>query len=454
MQVRYAKWIILLGMWCMLTHSAAKAATVEILVLPGVSQEMLSAEFWVGKLESPHKVLLNAKEIEAYNDKIQAALPKVMPELSDFQANISGGLVKRWLQESQLPRGQERYDRGRPVKSADYDEIEQNMNIAAIRERQSLQFGFTVRRTDLRTFPTDEQSSEDDEDERFDLFQETAPSIAEPVVILHRSEDSKWLYVQLYNYRGWLRVSDVAVASTRKEWETRQQAASYLVITGTQVLPRDYATMKPVRDWRAAMGTRLPFLGMEKDGYAVEIPQRNADGGLYWKKVWIHGKADVSIGYLPYTKANVLRQAFKMQGEIYGWGGLQEGRDCSSFIMDIFRSFGIQPPRNADQQERTPRQIRFTAADTRAAKYAVLDGLEPGVTLHMRNHVMLYIGKHGGRHFAIHSLGSYGDARYPNADGSLRRAEAMRTVVSDLDLPLRSGRPFIDGVRSVGLWVP
>lgn len=448
------RWLIMLGMWYVLAHSSVSAATIEVLVLPGVEPEMLSASFWVGKLEAPHKTLLTMKDIEAYNDKIQAAMPRVMPEFSEFQSQVSGAMLKRWLFETPLPRGQERYNKSHLVSASDYDELEQDMNVSGLLAQQLIQFGFTVRRTDLRTFPTDDISSEDEGDERFDLFQETAPSIAEPVVILHRSADGKWLFVQLYNYRGWLRTTDVAVASSRSEWQAKMAGTSFVVVTGTQVLPRDPVTMKPVRDWRAAMGTRLPFVGMEKEGYAVEIPQRNPDGGLYWKKAWIHGKADVSVGYLPYTKAGVLRQAFKMLGERYGWGGLDEGRDCSSFVMDIFRSFGLQAPRNADQQERVPRQVRFTAADTRETKYAVLEGLEPGITLHMRGHVMLYLGKHGNRHYAIHSLGSYGDAASPYADGSLRRVEAMRTVVSDLDMPLRSGRPFIDGVRSVGLWVP
>ena len=84
--------------------------------------------------------------------------------------------------------------------------------------------------------------------------------------------------------------------------------------------------------------------------------RRAADGFVFWRRAWIHGKADVSVGYLPYTRAHILRQAFKMLGENYGWGGQREGRDCSSFIMDIYNVFGIRSPRNADQQEKIPGQ--------------------------------------------------------------------------------------------------
>ncbi|MBP8036882.1 MAG: C40 family peptidase, partial [Negativicutes bacterium] len=266
--------------------------------------------------------------------------------------------------------------------------------------------------------------------------------------------EGEWLYVQLVNYRGWLRGDDVALAAGRQAWQARR-ALPFVVITGTKVAPRDAVMGKPVADWRAGMGAKLPFFGMKKEGYQVEIPRRDAQGAVIWQKAWIHGKADVSVGYLPYTRANILRQAFKMLGEHYGWGGLNEGRDCSSFIMDIYNVFGIRAPRNADQQEAVPgRRIVLRGIGDVASRYALLTQASPGATLHMRNHVMLYLGEHNGKHYAIHSLGSYGDASRPRSDGSLPRIGVMQIVVGDLDLPLRSGRRFIEVLTSVNNWQP
>ena len=335
-----------------------------------------------------------------------------------------------------------------------YDQLERNLNLQAIRDANPVSWGFVVRRSDLRTFPTDAAASEDDESDDFDLFQETAVNIAEPLAVLHRSADGKWLYVQLVNYRGWLRADDVALAADRQNWQARRELP-FVVITGTKVAPRDAVMGKPVADWRAGMGAKLPFFGMKKEGYQVEIPRRDAQGAVIWQKAWIHGKADVSVGYLPYTRANILRQAFKMLGEHYGWGGLNEGRDCSSFIMDIYNVFGIRAPRNADQQEAVPgRRIVLRGIGDVASRYALLTQASPGATLHMRNHVMLYLGEHNGKHYAIHSLGSYGDASRPRSDGSLPRIGVMQIVVGDLDLPLRSGRRFIEVLTSVNNWQP
>lgn len=423
--------------------------------LPGTLELMLDAGYWIKRAPFPYRVLLTPAEIQIFNQSIIASLPRTMVDLDRFPDFIERSVLQRWMAAERMPRGKDRYADGESVPNTFYDQLAQNMNLRELRDRNPVAWGFTVRRTDLRTFPTKTVSSEDEESDEFDLFQESAVPIAEPLAVLHRSADAAWLFVQLYNYRGWVRSSDVALTSSRHAWQEKKKTASFLVITGTKVAPRDTVMGNPVPDWRAGMGTRLPLLGREKDGYTVEIPQRASNGRLFWRKAWVHGKADVSVGYLPYTRANILRQAFKMLGESYGWGGLNEGRDCSSFIMDIFRGFGIQAPRNADQQESVPgRRALLQGIENYAARKALLDRTEPGATLHMRNHVLLYLGQEDGKHFAIHSLGSYGDSSRPNADGTLPRIEVMKVVVGDLDARLRSGRKFAEVLSSTNFWRP
>ena len=446
--------ICLLPVLC--ATAPVQAAPLDTVRLPGTSEAMLQAKFWIDRTASPHQVLLTPAEIEAFNRSITAMMPQTMMDLDQFPDSIDRARLQRWLAVERIPRNAERYSDGEPVSEAVYDQLAQNLNLRGLRDMNPVAWGFTVRRTDLRTFPTLAASSEEENSDDFDLFQETAVNIAEPVAVLHRSADAAWMYVQMYNYRGWLRSADVALSSSRRAWREKWKTESFLVITGTKVAPRESVMGQPVPDWRAGMGTRLPFLGMEKAGYAIEIPQRGADGLVVWRRAWIHGKADVSTGYLPYTRAHILRQAFKMLGENYGWGGLNEGRDCSSFIMDIYNVFGIRSPRNADQQEKVPgRQIAFQGISDSPTRYALLARrAEPGATLHMRNHVMLYLGEESGKHYAIHSLGSYGDAAEPHDDGTLPRVEVMRVVVGGLDVTLRSGRRFIDVLTSANVWRP
>ena len=431
---------------------AASAGTAK---LPGVSDPMLQAGFWIDRTPNSQQVILTPAQINVFNHSISTAMPQAVVELDRFPESIDKSTLQRWLAADKMPRTEERYSKGEPISGAFYDKLAQNMNLHLLREMNPVTWGFTVRRTDLRTFPTLTASSEDDESDDFDLFQETAVNIAEPVAVLHHSGDAAWVYVQMYNYRGWLRAADVALASSRQAWQAKRETTSFLIITGTKVAPRDVVMGNPVPDWRAGMGTRLPFLGMEKEGYAIEIPQRGNGGAVIWRRAWIHGKADVSIGYLTYTRAHILRQAFKMLGENYGWGGLHDGRDCSSFIMDIYNVFGIRSPRNADQQEKIPgRHVELQEISDAKTRYALLNRAEPGATLHLRNHVMLYLGQEGGKHYAIHSLGSYGDSLHPRADGTLPRVEVMKVVVGGLDVSLRSGPHFIDVLSSATIWHP
>ena len=433
--------------------AAGQASPVDT-HLPGIGPAMLRAEFWISQMAAPQQVLLTPQEIVQFNMAIVAALPRDMAELADLPDTLAGAVLRQKLAAEKLPRGKERYTKGELVGGAFYDQLERNLNVGGVRDSNPVSWGFTVRRTDLRTFPTEAASSEDEESDDFDLFQETAVNIAEPVAVLHRSGDRRWLYVQLYNYRGWLRAEDVAIAASRADWQTRRNPAAFVVITGVKVAPRESVQGKPVPDWRAGMGTRLPLLGREGDGYTVELPQRNADGTLAWRQAWIHGKADVSTGFLPYTRAAVIRQAFKMLGESYGWGGLGDGHDCSSFVMDILAVFGIRAPRNADQQERSPgRRVVLQNVPDAAGRYALLaTQAEPGATLHMRNHVLLYLGQANGKHYAIHDLGSYGDISSPRADGTLPRVAVMGVVVSELDLHLRSGKRFVEALTSAHVW--
>jgi len=79
--------------------------------------------------------------------------------------------------------------------------------------------------------------------------------------------------------------------------------------------------------------------------YIVHIPSRENNGSLTFKKGYLRSDEDVHRGFLPYTQENVAHQGFKMLGHPYGWGDMFGGRDCSRFIMDLFRTFGILMPR-------------------------------------------------------------------------------------------------------------
>lgn len=60
---------------------------------------------------------------------------------------------------------------------------------------------------------------------------------------------------------------------------------------------------------------------------------------------------DVNFSYIYFNQENIIKQAFKKIGEKAWVGGTNFNRDCSRFIMDIFKSFRIYLPRDTKHQE-------------------------------------------------------------------------------------------------------
>jgi hypothetical protein len=421
--------------------------------VPNVTPEMQSADFWTNKLADPDTVIMSQREIAAFNRDIVSTLPDLVYDLTDYPSFLSSEKLAELVNKRPFPVDEDRYANGRLVERAYYDDLLSQMNLNGIGAKNEVAYAVTVRRANIRTFPTADESLEAPDDVEFDLFQETAVGPAEPVLILHRSLDAKWCFVQVYNYNGWMPAADLAVAADKESWLEYVQPDQYLVVTGNRIELNYAPADQEVEPVGFTMGTRIPMAVRNADDvlaaagfYLVKLPTRGENGELVLKMSTVPAGSDVAVGYMPYTRANIIRQAFKILGERYGWGGMFDARDCSAFVMDVYRSFGLLLPRNGDEQERSAgRTVSFASLDT-GQRYELLDSLLPGASLHTPTHEMLYLGEHNGLYYVIHDITSYGDADRVNADGSLARVALNRVTVTDLSLTLRSGRTIIDSL--------
>ena len=96
------------------------------------------------------------------------------------------------------------------------------------------------------------------------------------------------------------------------------------------------------------------------------------DGRLQLAPALIPRGQDARVGDLPLSRANLLRRAFKLLGERYGWGHDYAGRDCSGFLSDVFATFGVRMPRNTGDQAKSPafEHQSFDAAASREGTHA------------------------------------------------------------------------------------
>ena len=138
--------------------------------------------------------------------------------------------------------------------------------------------------------------------------------------------------------------------------------------------------------------------------HVVELPVRQADGSLAFAPALIPKVADVSGEYLPLTPANLLRQSFKFLGERYGWGHSYDARDCSGFVSEIYRSFGVLVPRNTRDQATSPAldRIGFGKDDGIDKRMPAVRALQVGDLVYIPGHVMLALGHADGMAWMIH----------------------------------------------------
>jgi hypothetical protein len=234
----------------------------------------------------------------------------------------------------------------------------------------------------------------------------------------------------------------------------------YRVVTAALVRTVVTPEHPAVSQLQLDMGTRVPF---DPDwpadepvngqgpyaSWVIELPVRNGDGSLGFTHALLQHNTDTRAGYLPLTRADIIRQAFKFLGERYGWGDAYDGRDCSGFVSDAYRSMGVLMPRNTSAQSVSPAANRtsFDASTSRAERMRAVQSLEVGDLVYIPGHVMMVIGRLHGQPYVIHDVLG---ATFFGADGKLRHVKLNEVSVTPL-LPLRFNghETFVDRMTAI-----
>lgn len=418
---------------------------------PGIKEEMKHYEFWTSKLEDGNKVIMDIKAIEAFNEEINKK-DKEVYNLQDYKESLSKKELTDFIKEYKLPDKQMYDDKGKGISKEFLNSVSSNLNISAIADINKVRYGISTKKISLRSFPTDTGFYDSATSTAFDRIQETGCEASEPVLILHESKDKKWYFVQMYNYRGWAKADGVAKAVDKNELFSFVNSENFITITGNHVEIDNELNYDSGVNKIFNMGDKLiiqdkgeNYDKYGKDCYVVKLPIRKQDGTLDFKEALINKTKDAVKGYLPYTRENIIKEAFKLQGDKYDWGNKFNGRDCSSFIACIYKTFGFLLPRNADDQENSiGKSIKFTQADTVDKRSKLLDGAKPGAAIYMPGHVTMYIGKFDGVHYMIHDFSSYG-----KKDGNnYIYTSVMAVAVTSTLLTVSSGTPYIQKFTS------
>ncbi|MBE3085219.1 MAG: C40 family peptidase [Bacteroidetes bacterium] len=170
--------------------------------------------------------------------------------------------------------------------------------------------------------------------------------------------------------------------------------------------------------------------------YVVKIPVKDEEGHLEFRLALIARSNDICEGYLPYNRENIIQQAFKLLGERYGWNGMFKRRDCSQFIMNVYKTMNINIPSFTRMQEEgtAGKSIEFSGSIQR--RESLLNKLQPGNPIHLKGHVVMYLGKVGENHYIIHSGSGYG---IKSKDGRVKPVTVHGVFISEVHQLLMSG---------------
>ena len=420
---------------------------------------MNNLAFWLKKYPHAAEILYSAAEIAAINRQTRSRLPEMVLDLSQYPSYIPAATVGRLIRQNTLAAVADCYINGAPATTDDEARLRDAMNLDALEGMIQVSYGFTLRRSNVRMFPTNDFFSDTADDREFDRCQETVFNPAEPLICLHHSDDRQWQFVQAGNYCGWVETAATVISHDRSLWLNYSQAADFLVVTGNHLRLGDDPQLPEFSGLDFAMGAKLPLCEVRStpaiignraliDCHAVLLPVPDNEGALAFRPALIPQAADVHHGYLPCSRANLLRQAFKLQGDRYGWGGLFGSRDCSALVQDVFRSVGILLARNADEQAQgAGRQIPFTDKSP-AERREILRTLPPASTLHFPGHVMLYLGEHNDLFYVIHAIAACGDPDRPQPDGTLARMPLNGIMVTDLSVRRVNGKSLFDSLTT------
>jgi cell wall-associated NlpC family hydrolase len=455
--------VALLALGLAATTASARDNSVANSAIPpsgvmGVGDAQLTPEYWIGLQKQPNREILGRAEIDAENAKL-LKVDQSMHDLRALPATLTREQVSGWINELSERPTKPMYDvDGKPVTSAMFDAMVDNFALSSIPAQQPTRYGLVVQRASFRTFPSDLRVFSRQGDTDIDRFQETAEFPGVAVAIVHASRDGKWLFVVSPRYAAWTRKENVAEGSAAQVFGYADKKP-YRVITGPTERTVFTREVPGVSQLQLDMSTRVPLLNLPPDqpvngqtpyaAYTLQLPLRDADGKLQFTPALLQKNTDTAPDYLPLTPANIIRQAFKFLGERYGWGHGYNGRDCSGFVSDVYRSMGVQMPRNTSKQAISPALAHrtFTDADSREARLKAAHELQVGDLVYIPGHVMMVIGQRNGEPYVIHDVLGM---TYRKPDGSFGHVKLNGVSVTPL-LPnqFNDHQTYVDRMTSI-----
>ena len=421
--------------------------------LPDVTGEMSSPSYWTEETD----VLMSYDEIEKLNKETISTKGTNMYDLKNQPEVVDGVALNEAIKKSS--QADAKYYLGwtyleskEKATQQDYDKIIENTQNPDARKEQRVLYGIATKRTELRTFPASVAIWDDPADSDFDYQYLVSIRVNEPVVITSKSKDGKYYLAKSICCSGWILADSVAICKDKDEWisawDIKKDDA--LVVWGDKVFTETSIVGANTSDLMLTMGT---VLELAKDvnpnelidnraaynNYAVWVPVRNDDGTYSKKLTLISEHKKVYAGFLPLTKANISKVVFSALGNTYGWGGSLNSDDCSGYMRNVYKCFGMELARNTTWQSSMPMVKVDMKYMPKEERVKFLDALPFGTILYFSGHEMMYLGERNGKYYVISAVGSIMQPENPSV-----RQRIRSIIVNTLDVKRVNGNTWFD----------
>jgi hypothetical protein len=434
-------------------------------VLPGTLPEMRTTYYWISRMKNPDEIILPLDRIMAMNNRFDQKMSApdpfkgVNPERKAIlypldarkkplerpgrvlfapdphrmtNAEIGKAVKETILREIKYLRSIPFGNMYAVVYSPEeIDGFEREMALDRVPEKPEVLDGITVHHSRIRIIPSNyplQMGLKENKTIRdWDMWNLGVLRTGRPVTVLHISLSGGFLFVLSDEGYGWVNTEDIAFGK-QSDIKSFSEPVHFVVCTGDRVPFYTDETCRFVSGW-LRMGDRAPLV-RKGDNSAIMIPLRR-NGRFEMEKAWLAKGSDTHVGYLPYTRRNIVETAFKLLDNPYDWTGAWMGRSHETTYRDIFACFGFRLPCQGELfthfggcEEVLP------VAMSKDEKHRRILAHEPFVTLQVSwEHVQLFLGGYNGIPIVFDNHGY----DYTTPDGTL--LEIKRTCVGDTRQP-------------------
>lgn len=280
----------------------------------------------------------------------------------------------------------------------------------------------TLKNVNIRVIPTNSpmfyDPTQPGEGFPFDYNQNSSIKINTPIIVSHLSKDRAWAYIESSTVGGWIEIGTIAFVDDNfiQEFKT----SNYFIS-----VKEKFPIYDPIFREYVKVATIFP-----KKNNKFIIAKKDDNQNALISYITLNND-EVEAMPLVFNSENRIKIAKQLIDEPYGWGGLLNNRDCSSFTQDYFATFGKFLHRNSKAQLSNGKYLDMSnLSNDEKKEFMKKNGVPFSTLVYLKGHIMLYIGVKENEPLVFHNIWS---VRLKDNDGKKYRHIIGKATITTLE---------------------